>query len=162
MNQNYLAGLLGISILGLLALFPILGTIFIILLIIISIYTWWQKADFSRSLFYIPDQGGISEVYADQQKLHIFLSEKSKYMRSDEWKNKRQFLIRTRKLCESCGSPSNLRIHHLRDYSLIPNESYSSLAVLCNICHKMQHIYYGFPKTYEDYMNWDAPLINEA
>jgi len=60
------------------------------------------------------------------------------YMRSDEWKQKRNEIISIYKQCVCCGSEENLNVHHLT-YENIGNEKYEDLLLLCNMCHKNVH-----------------------
>lgn len=161
MNQNYLATLLGLCILGLFALIPGLTGILLVLAFLVYLYHWWQKADFSTSPIEMMESIRAETYQSEYTKLQLFLSDKSKYMQSSLWKNKRQSLIEHRQKCESCGSKTHLEIHHLKDYALIPNEPDTSLAVLCRTCHQMQHKHYGFPKKYNDYMLWNTPLLKQ-
>ena len=93
--------------------------------------------------------------------LDLFLYTKKQYLRSPQWKEKKRLVIARDKHCQICGSYHNLAVHHLKDYKLIPNEPISSLVLLCHSCHNMQHEKLGYPKTYQEYMNWNVKLIKE-
>lgn len=95
------------------------------------------------------------------KNLDLFLYTKKQYLRSPQWKEKRRLVIARDKHCQVCGSYHNLAVHHLKDYKLIPNEPISSLVLLCHSCHNMQHEKLGYPKTYQEYMDWNVKLIKD-
>lgn len=102
------------------------------------------------------------DLYEELQKLFAFRKEKEIYLASSEWREKRkEVLFRANYLCESCNTKKKLHIHHTSGYNLIPNEPITCLVALCSKCHKLQHDHYGYPQTYNEYMEWNAPLIKE-
>jgi hypothetical protein len=60
------------------------------------------------------------------------------YMDSDEWRIKRNEMIKKYKCCQVCSSVSNLHCHHLT-YDNLFNEKEEDLVILCSICHKEEH-----------------------
>ena len=58
-----------------------------------------------------------------------------------EWKARRlQIIERDGGKCTSCGSESNLHVHHISYSALVPWESPSSeLTTLCRRCHRLVH-----------------------
>lgn len=98
----------------------------------------------------------------DAFQVSQFRLSKKEYLQSDEWERKR--LIRYREadgLCECCGKPlsiGNFEVHHIRGYTLIPNEPLDAIRVLHPDCHQLQHEIYGYPETLEDYKKWDIDL----
>jgi 5-methylcytosine-specific restriction endonuclease McrA len=84
---------------------------------------------------------------------------KSKYLKSQEWKDKRTLVLkRDHYKCKSCKSYNNLEVHHLSGYSDIPNESIESLVTLCRSCHQAWHDKHGYPETYQDYIDWNHSI----
>lgn len=141
---------------------PILGTILLTLLAILFIYDWWLKTDFKQPVIEpINDLDLPNPVLTDDAKLANFLMAKRSYLTSQTWQIKRSIILKQYGYeCGSCGCLDNLEIHHTGGYAQIPNEPKEFLIPLCRECHERQHRYYGFPKTYQDYMNWYAPLID--
>lgn len=111
-----------------------------------------------------PTPTTISENHSDNINLFIFRSNKKGYMNSDIWNNKRiQVLKRDKFTCQSCGTTSVvLEVHHMRDYKKLGNEPLESLVTLCRRCHEFQHEVYGYPQTFKEYMEWDAPLVKRT
>jgi len=71
---------------------------------------------------------------------------KQTYMQSPEWKVlKDQRLKLANHKCESCGSTSNLHLHHI-DYSTLGCEDISHVRILCKQCHQAQHDHYGMSR----------------
>lgn len=56
------------------------------------------------------------------------------YLKSDEWKEKRNKRVLIDGKCAICGRPFNLQVHHLT-YSNVPNEKTTDLVTLCGNCH---------------------------
>ena len=89
-------------------------------------------------------------------ELTMFMWKKAEYLSSKEWRLKRiQVKERDNYACQLCGSTSDLHVHHMSGYNLIPNEPISSLITLCNVCHKDEHDKVGYPKNYSDYMSFN-------
>lgn len=102
-----------------------------------------------------PVSTSLPEVDNDAALLHNFLYMKSKYLKSAEWQAKRKLVIaRDRYHCTSCGTLRDLRVHHKSHYISIPNEPLSALITLCDSCHTELHERIGYPKSYNDYVNW--------
>ena len=147
-------------LLGFLALaFVIHEGVFYVLLLVFLLD--WLNSPKSRPL---PDTDHLDVAPIDptddyNPAYEIFMYTKSRYMKSPEWQTKRQAKLAQQPTCQVCGTRHSLQVHHLRDYSLIPHEPLSSLAVLCNVCHQLQHDALGYPQTYQDYMNWNVNLV---
>lgn len=104
-----------------------------------------------------PTPSTASENHSDNVDLFIFRSNKKGYMNSDVWNSKRiQVLKRDKFTCQSCGITSVvLEVHHMKDYKKLGNEPLESLVTLCRSCHLAWHTKYGYPTTFQDYMNWN-------
>ena len=82
-----------------------------------------------------------------------FMSRKNVYLRSPEWKQKRQqVLFRDRHMCRNCNVSTNLQVHHV-SYRNLCNEPLHDLITLCDTCHTKLHEHYGYPQTYDEYIN---------
>lgn len=103
------------------------------------------------------------EDMSEHTKLMDFREMKTAYIYSSVWNDKRKSILkRANYTCEGCGcSEGVLSVHHLKDYKLIPNEKGNALVALCESCHQYQHDYYGYPSTYAEYMEWNAPLLKD-
>jgi 5-methylcytosine-specific restriction endonuclease McrA len=65
--------------------------------------------------------------------------EYGKYLRSKEWKEKRdQFRNTWGNKCACCGSTEKLHIHHL-NYECLGNETFKDVILLCKGCHLSTH-----------------------
>jgi hypothetical protein len=61
------------------------------------------------------------------------------YLQTEEWERKRRDAVeRARGVCEKCGSPDNLQVHH-KTYERRGEELPEDLIVLCSECHKKEH-----------------------
>ena len=99
------------------------------------------------------------EIDQEQNKLTLFMWKKAEYLSSKEWKTKRiKVKERDNHSCQNCGATTDLHVHHMSGYNLIPNEPLSCLITLCNICHKEEHEKVGYPKNYSEYMNFNKPF----
>lgn len=95
----------------------------------------------------------------EKSDYHYFLSRKKAYLQSMIWKKKRrEVLERDNYTCRLCGKRDLFDVHHISGYNLIPDEGIEHLVLLCRKCHDDQHKIYGYPKTYHEYMSWNAPL----
>lgn len=74
-----------------------------------------------------------------RRKKKDFRREYDNYLRTPEWREKREelFLLRGKK-CEKCGSTKQIEVHHLH-YKNIFNEKMEDLQVLCKPCHIEEH-----------------------
>ena len=65
----------------------------------------------------------------------------SSYLKSSEWKAKRQRLYRDRKgRCEDCGKKLKSKYHaHHSTYARVGNEDLGDLVLLCERCHQKRH-----------------------
>lgn len=95
---------------------------------------------------------------SEEASLDFFRYTKSYYLSSPQWQEKRQNILKKQPYCTACGSFSNLQIHHLSGYNRIPHELPTDLVVLCNSCHQKWHDKYGYPQSYDDYINWAHPI----
>ena len=93
-------------------------------------------------------------------ELFIFKQNKKGYLKSEIWKETRnKILFRDNYTCQSCGTKdTQLHVHHLSDYNRLGNERHEKLITLCPDCHTAWHQKYGYPITYEDYINWNFSL----
>lgn len=157
MSDNTKAGIILLAVIFLLGTVPYLGVIIAGIMIAVYLVYWWKNTPYYLSKQKI---GTVdAEFYEENKKLSQFLLAKNDYMNSAEWKTKRsKVLFYANYMCELCLSTENLEVHHLSGYNKIPNESLSDLACLCRSCHQKQHDYYGYPKTYKDYMEWSTTL----
>lgn len=57
------------------------------------------------------------------------------YLRSDEWKRKRDKRVAIDQKCAICGRPMDLQVHHVT-YENIPNEQMTDLITVCANCHQ--------------------------
>lgn len=66
-------------------------------------------------------------------------AEYNKYLKSPEWKKKRELVFDTYgRTCSMCGSIHNLEIHH-KHYKNLFKEKIKDLMVLCEPCHSKIH-----------------------
>lgn len=103
----------------------------------------------------------LQTMLKEYEKLNYyrFLETKKAYLQSSIWKKKRkEVMIRDNYTCRLCNKKDLFDIHHISGYDLIPNEGIEHLVLLCRNCHDKQHRIYGYPKTYHEYMLWNAPL----
>lgn len=65
----------------------------------------------------------------------------SRYLKSPEWKEKRQRLYLDRNgRCEDCGRKLGGEYHaHHKTYARVGNEDLDDLALLCDRCHQKKH-----------------------
>lgn len=78
--------------------------------------------------------GGLSVPYRKR-----FSDSYTSYILSDRWKIKRQsYFGRNGRICQACGSRSNLVVHHL-SYTNFMNEPLSDLLGVCQSCHREIH-----------------------
>lgn len=102
------------------------------------------------------------QLYEDKVKLELFMDRKRAYLKSYSWKDKSSQRFHLAKgLCEACHKPidGEYHTHHVSGYDKIPNDTIDDIRVLHPDCHEKQHLLWGYPKTLNDYMNWNAPLI---
>lgn len=60
------------------------------------------------------------------------------YLRTPEWRRKRNYLIALLGCCQECGSTESLQVHHL-NYDRRGHEWQSDLWLLCESCHRAEH-----------------------
>lgn len=60
------------------------------------------------------------------------------YLKSDDWKEKREQKLADFPYCEECGTKKRLQVHHLR-YRKLYDVRQSDLMTLCRTCHKAVH-----------------------
>lgn len=152
MTTNIKATILLVSILTILMILPIIGYIIAALVLLYMFYLWLIQPP-------LVSVTPLTDALYEDAILANFIHMKFHYMKSDQWQDKRKLLLSIKPRCELCGSKHHLHIHHTSGYDLIPNEPLSCLSVLCESCHSYQHEHYGFPKSYDAYMNWNAPLV---
>ena len=142
---------LGIAIIVVSLLITTVVPYFFIVVVIIAFMWKWSniRVIINSALF-------SSDIDTD---LAHFKYVKAQYLKSDLWEQKRQAVLRRASyVCECCGADAPLDVHHTAGYNRIPNESLTCLVALCRSCHDFQHIKYGFPQTYTEYMYWYAPI----
>ena len=71
---------------------------------------------------------------------------KTKYLKSDKWKNKKkQRLIIAEYRCEKCSNQNNLSCHHVT-YIRLGDENINDLRILCQDCHDKLHEELGYSR----------------
>ena len=70
--------------------------------------------------------------------------EYAKFLKSDQWRNFRTGFLKIHPVCELCGTPNSLHVHHLNydhvaQESININRSLKWLIVACNDCHYKIH-----------------------
>jgi len=131
---------------------PILIPAVVIAFILADWYIGPHRESMSKPII-LPD--------SESTELQAFLETKKQYLNSIEWEIKRvnRHTIADGK-CESCNTTlNNYQVHHISDYYLIPNEPLSALRALCPDCHGYQHKIYGYPKTLQEYKDWNKELV---
>ena len=100
----------------------------------------------------------------EQARKTNFQAMKRDYMHSQAWDEKRKECLHIHHYkCTSCNARNKpLDVHHTSGYNKVPFEPVSCLVALCRDCHDYQHTIYGFPQTYDEYMNWNAPLVHKS
>lgn len=70
-----------------------------------------------------------------------------KYMKSEEWEQKKQERIAIDNCCVMCQRPLNkirsLQVHHITYQNLGHENVLTDLCTLCGTCHKKIHNYYN-------------------
>ena len=150
MNTNQLSLTFGIVLLSLCYYLP-----YLMLLAIPFIIIYFKPTAPIKSSNYNPPEE------PPELKLFIFRKNKLAYLQTVFWTSKRKtILTRDKFTCQSCGITNvPLHVHHLRDYDKLGYESLDALVAVCEECHSYQHLVYGYPQTYDDYMNWNVQLI---
>lgn len=119
------------------------------------------KKDFKVIEREYPDYSVMKQdnpYYKDGKQLAAFLLEKQEYLGSEKWQKKRKKVFRRDDyMCSVCGTTERLEGHHIK-YSEVPNEPISHIVTLCRSCHQSQHDTYGYPSTYQEYMDWNHPI----
>lgn len=88
----------------------------ILILIVFGIYKWYYDTGTAKSQF---TSFTKTNHYIIDANLAIFRLNKSRYLQSKEWQNKKQLvLLRDNFQCANCGSRENLTIHHHYGYGL--------------------------------------------
>jgi len=128
---------------------------YVLLAIVVLLAYLFLFGDFST----IDDLNHPKTNKLETSDLIHFMYIKNKYLKSDEWAHKRNLTLqRDNYSCRKCGSPNRLAIHHLSGYNLLPKEPISCLVTLCSKCHQKQHDKFGYPQTFQEYMNWSVYL----
>jgi 5-methylcytosine-specific restriction endonuclease McrA len=151
MNFNFKEWILFITGISSLIIFPIIGTILLTFIVCLFLYDWFIHRHSGSDIYH--------NISTTDNNLTKFMYMKSKYLKSQEWKDKRKLVLkRDHYKCKSCKSYNNLEVHHLSGYSDIPNEPTKSLVTLCRSCHQAWHDKHGYPKIYQDYINWNHSI----
>jgi len=150
MNTNQLALIFGTVLLALCYFVP-----YIMLITVPLIIIYFKPTAPVKSINYNPPA---------ELKLFIYRQNKRAYLRTIFWTSKRKtILTRDQYTCQSCGITNvPLHVHHLRDYDKLGDEALDALISVCEECHSYQHLIYGYPQTYDDYMNWNVHLIKRT
>lgn len=146
MTTNQLAFTLGIMLLTLCYFVP-----YLMLLAIPFILIYFKPtAPVKSNNYNLPEEPA-------ELKLFIYRQNKRAYLRTVFWTSKRKtILTRDKFTCQSCGITNvSLHVHHLRDYNKLGDESLDALVSLCSNCHIKWHQKYGYPTTYDEYMQWN-------
>ena len=150
-NFNFKEWILFIIGISSLIIFPIIGTILFCFFILIFLYDWYINRNIGSDTCH-----NISTI---DNNLTKFMYMKSKYLKSQEWKDKRKLVLkRDHYKCKSCKSYNDLEVHHLSGYSDIPNEPIESLITLCRSCHQAWHDKHGYPNSYKSYIEWNHSI----
>lgn len=65
------------------------------------------------------------------------------YLKTKHWRDFRKSALEYYKgKCASCGTTSDLRVHHLH-YNSLFNEKFEDVKILCKCCHNEEHGFYG-------------------
>ena len=151
MNLNFKEWILFIIGISSLIIFPIIGTILLTFIVCLFLYDWFTDRHSGSDNYH--------NISTTDNNLTKFMYTKSKYLKSQEWKDKRKLVLkRDHYKCKSCKSYDNLEVHHLSGYSDIPNEPIESLVTLCRSCHQIWHNKHGYPNSYQDYMDWNYAI----
>ena len=151
MNLNFKEWILFIISISSLIIFPIIGTVLLTFVVCLFLYDWF--------IYRHSDSDTYHNISITNNNLTRFMYIKSKYLKSQEWKDKRKLVLkRDHYKCKSCKSYNDLEVHHLSGYTNIPNESIESLVTLCRSCHQIWHDKHGYPETYQDYVNWSHSI----
>ncbi len=71
-------------------------------------------------------------------------TDKQAYLHSTKWKTLRQLILhRENHTCVTCGTTSNLQVHHIH-YENLGDELETDLTILCGSCHTKLHKKLGF------------------
>jgi hypothetical protein len=60
------------------------------------------------------------------------------YLQSEHWKNLRKEKLEKNPVCEDCGTPFSLDVHH-KQYRDLFDVRITDLETLCRICHNKEH-----------------------
>ena len=142
----------------------------IVIIIALGVYIPWLLLVLVLVFLYLALFGNFSLIddlnhpkttkQLDTSDLTHFMFVKAQYLRSYEWAYKRSLVLeRDNYQCKKCGSTRSLQVHHLSGYSQLPKEPITCLVTLCSKCHQKQHDKFGYPQTYEEYMNWSVYLV---
>lgn len=72
-------------------------------------------------------------IYYDWRKKNV-KKHYHDYLQSDDWKHKRDKRIMIDKVCQICGRPFDLNVHHMT-YKNVPFEKMGDLITVCKNCH---------------------------
>ncbi|WP_156932986.1 HNH endonuclease [Desulfonatronum lacustre] len=76
----------------------------------------------------------------------------NKYIKSDEWKNKRIYALKAAGYkCQKCGITGRLEVHHLDYDSSLYHERLNDVEVLCRRCHQIADSEREYETAYESY-----------
>jgi len=79
-------------------------------------------------------------IKQDENRVQILKNLKyNEYLKTREWRIKRQFVVRIYSKCQLCGKEyPSYHVHH-NNYKNYPLEEITDLTVLCEYCHEQYH-----------------------
>ena len=94
------------------------------------------------------DSCNIRHYAEPTEYMYISAEEKAKYLRSNEWKQKKQIrLILDDNKCAKCGNTNNLQLHHINYSRLTHEDIIDDLVILCSECHLELHEKLGYDRS---------------
>lgn len=109
-----------------------------------TVKEWPNIPELDEELNDNKERGAITlELSKSRQKvsreegLNLFLQAHSKYLKTDEWRKKRELVLkRDKNLCQSCLDRNATEVHHL-SYKFWRNEPLFDLISVCKPCHDL-------------------------
>lgn len=104
-------------------------------------YAWQYLQIYGLKALYSTSGGNkVSNELWSSEEEEILLERDMQYL-DDKWKERRQQIIKDRKVCEHCYSRDSLQVHHIRYLPDRPIWDYEDvhLKLLCRKCHEFEH-----------------------
>ena len=101
----------------------------------------------------LPTTSTTLDDYTTEQ----FILFKHKYLRSQQWRDKRHLVIQRDGSCKLCKATTKLEVHHL-SYKHLAQEPLDELITLCRTCHQSRHDTLGIPQTLNEYLAFNDNL----